>query len=61
MKKGANVVICCRSGVWEAEEVRRLAEANGARALVVQADLGSEEGAAMVVDRRSEAFGDGTS
>lgn len=55
------MVICCRSGVWEAEEVRRLAEANGARALVVQADLGSEEGAAMVVDRRSEAFGDGTS
>jgi len=56
-EKGANVVICCRSRVEEAEEVRRLAEAKGARALVVQADLGTEDGAAMVVNSCVEAFG----
>lgn len=56
-ERGANVVICCRSRLEEAEEVRRLAEEMGVKALVVQADLGTEEGADLVVNRCIEAFG----
>ncbi len=56
-ERGANVVICCRSRVEEAEEVKELAEKAGVRALVVQADLGTVEGAESVVDRCVEDLG----
>ncbi len=56
-ERGANVVICCRTRVDEAREVQRLAEANGVRALVVQSDLATEDGARLVVERCVEELG----
>jgi len=56
-ERGANVVICCQSRRDAAEEVREQAEARGVRALVVQSDLATEEGARLVVERCVEELG----
>ncbi|MGQ9475493.1 MAG: SDR family NAD(P)-dependent oxidoreductase [Actinomycetota bacterium] len=55
--RGANVVICCQSRVDAAQEARREAETLGVRALVVQSDLATEEGARLVVERCVEELG----
>ena len=55
--RGANVVICCQSRVDAAQEVRELAEAKGVRAVVVQSDLASEDGARAVVERCVQELG----
>ncbi|MBC7248159.1 MAG: 3-oxoacyl-ACP reductase FabG [Actinobacteria bacterium] len=55
--RGANVVVCCQSRVDAAHEVRELAEAKGVRALVVQSDLATEEGARTVVERCVQELG----
>lgn len=49
--RGANITVCCQSRVDAAEEVRRIVEAKGVRAVVVQSDLSSEDGARLAVER----------
>ncbi len=55
--RGANVVVCCQSRLDAAREVRGLIEERGGRAVVAQADLATEDGAASVVGRCVEEFG----
>lgn len=55
--RGAKVVVCCQSRLDAAREVQGLIEDRGGRAVVVQADLATEEGAATVVGRCVEEFG----
>lgn len=55
--RGANVVICCQSRVDAARQVQEEALAKGVRALVVQSDLATEEGARLVVERCLEELG----
>lgn len=50
-RRGANVVICCRSRMDAALEVREVAESMGVRAMAVQSDLSTAEGAHLVVER----------
>jgi glucose 1-dehydrogenase len=54
---GANIVIDYRSHSEGAEETRRLVEATGAKATVVQADLASVEQIRYLVDSGVKAFG----
>ena len=56
-ERGANIVVCCQSRLDAAQEVRRLVESHGVRAVVVQSDLATEDGARLVVDRCLEELG----
>ncbi|MBC7231419.1 MAG: 3-oxoacyl-ACP reductase FabG [Actinobacteria bacterium] len=55
--RGANVVVCCQSRLDAAREVREIIEERGGRAVIAQADLATEGGAAAVVGRCVEEFG----
>lgn len=55
--RGANVVVCCQSRLDAAQEVQRMAESLGVRAMVVQSDLATEDGARLVVERCVEELG----
>ncbi len=48
--RGANIIVCCQSRVYDAVRVAREAEALGVRACAAQADLATEEVARRVVD-----------
>jgi 3-oxoacyl-[acyl-carrier protein] reductase len=56
-ERGANVVVCCETRIDAAREVQGLVESHGVRAVVVQSDLASEDGARLVVERCLEEFG----
>jgi 3-oxoacyl-[acyl-carrier protein] reductase len=56
-ERGANVVVCCETQVDAAREVQGLVESRGVRAVMVQSDLASEDGARLVVERCLEEFG----
>jgi 3-oxoacyl-[acyl-carrier protein] reductase len=55
--RGANVVVCCRRQVEAAAEVERQVKSKGVRAIMVQSDLGTEEGARLVVERSTADLG----
>jgi NAD(P)-dependent dehydrogenase (short-subunit alcohol dehydrogenase family) len=55
--RGANVVVCCQSRLDAALEVQKQVESLGVRALVVQSDVSTEDGARLIVDRCVEEFG----
>jgi len=55
--RGANIVVCCQTRLDAAEEVRQKVEVKGVRALVVQSDLSTEEGARLVVESCVEELG----
>ena len=55
--RGANIVVCCQTRLDAAREVGRIAESQGVRAVVVQSDLATEDGARLVVERCVEELG----
>jgi len=55
--RGANIVVCCQSRVDAADEVRRMVEAKGVHAVLVQSDLSDEDGARLAVERCVEELG----
>jgi 3-oxoacyl-[acyl-carrier protein] reductase len=56
-ERGANVVVCCHTRLDAAQEVQRIIESKGVRAVVAQSDLATEEGARLVVERCAEELG----
>jgi len=56
-RRGANLVICCRSRPDLADEVRGMVESLGARAVTVQSDLSTPGGAEAVIERCRGEFG----